>query len=166
MDNAEVAGKTMPGKSRKRLKIHAKKRGAVVALLIVLLLVGGIFVSMKIAGLTPADLMKEWTVEPAEQTLVLEEFLVNLNTYVVPSAPVLRIHIAVKYLDEKNQERMNAEIPMIRDLILSNLRSLHLETVLEEASIEEFKKKTREDLNAYFKENLVTQIYITDLIVR
>lgn len=166
MDNVEVAGRPMPGKSRKRFKIHAKKRWFAVALLAVFLIVGGTVFYMKVSGLTTKDLLKGWIREPAEQTLVLEEFLVNLNTYAVPASPVLRIHIAVKYLDEKNQERMNAEIPMIRDLILSNLRSLHLETVLEEASIEEFKKKTREDLNAYFDENLVTQIYITDLIVR
>lgn len=166
MDNVEAAGRTMPGKTRKRWNINPKKRWVAVALLIALLLVGGAVFYMKIAGMAPKDLLNEWKGEPAEQTLVLEEFLVNLNTYGVPTAPVLRIHIAIKYLDEKNQERMKGEIPMIRDLILTNLRALRLETVLEEASMEEFKKKTREDLNAYFEENLVTQIYITDLIVR
>jgi flagellar protein FliL len=104
--------------------------------------------------------------EPSEETLVLEEFLVNLNSESGPTNQFLKINIALEYRDSNNTETLTDSMPMIRNEILACLRDLRRESVLEEASIEAFKDHAREAINARLDEEIIDEIYITNMIVR
>lgn len=148
-------------------KVISKKIAIPIIAAIVLLTisVGGLIYS-RVSGQTVKEMVQSFAPEKTEHTIALSEFLVNLNSKVAPTNTVLRINIAIKYLDEKNNERMAAEIPMIRDIILSHLRELKVETILEEKTIEEFKKNAKQSINEHLNEEIVTQVYVTDMIIR
>ncbi len=55
---------------------------------------------------------------------------------------------------------------MIRNEILVCLRELRRETVLEEESIEEFKVQAKNAINQRLDDEIIEEIYITNMIVR
>jgi len=149
-----------PKKRSKKLII------AVVAVIVVLLLSGGLVVYSLVTDTSLGDMFSYFAPEVTEETMVLDEFLVNVSSQYGTAEQVLRIHLAVKYLDVDNTERLKASVPMIRDIVLSNLRDLKVETILEEDTIKAFKSNTRKSLNEHFGEEIITELYITDMIVR
>jgi flagellar basal body-associated protein FliL len=104
--------------------------------------------------------------EPTEETLVLEEFLVNLNSESGPTNQFLKINLTLEYRDSDNTEILLESVPMIRNEILACLRDLRRESVLEEASIEAFKDHARAAINTRLPEEIIDEIYITNMIVR
>lgn len=138
----------------------------IVASMLLLLVSGSVLIYSKASGQSVKEMLQSFAPEKSEHTVVLSEFLVNLNSQIAPANTVLRINIAIKYLDEKNTERIASETPMIRDIILSHLRDLRVETILEEKTIEDFKKNAKKSINELLNEDIVTQVYITDMIIR
>lgn len=161
MDKTEQRPKTKVKRS-----INKKILIPVIILLLILVVSAGVLIYSKATGQTVKELLKSFEPEKTEHTMVLSEFLVNLNSQAAPTNAVLRINIAIKYLDEKNIEKVSAETPMIRDIILSHLRDLSVENILEEKTIEEFKSNAKESINELLNEDIVTQVYITDMIIR
>jgi flagellar basal body-associated protein FliL len=102
---------------------------------------------------------------PSKETLVLEEFLVNLNSEAGHSNQYLKINIALGYLGSRNTEVLISAMPMIRNEVLACLRELRRETVLEEESIEAFREQAKKAINARL-EGQIEEIYITNMIVR
>lgn len=153
-------------KTKVKRSINKKILIPVIILLLILVVSAGVLIYSKATGQTVKELLKSFEPEKTEHTMVLSEFLVNLNSQAAPTNAVLRINIAIKYLDEKNIEKVSAETPMIRDIILSHLRDLSVENILEEKTIEEFKSNAKESINELLNEDIVTQVYITDMIIR
>ena len=112
------------------------------------------------------DMVEALRPEPSEETLVLEEFLVNLNSEAGATNQYLKINIALGYPGSGNTEVLTSAMPMIRNEILACLRELRRETVLEEESIEAFKEQAKNAINARLEEDLIEEIYITNMIVR
>ena len=156
----EAVGKKTKPKNRKKLLIIIGVIG------ILLMTVSGVVIYSVVTE-TPIMVMAEsFRSEPSEETLVLEEFLVNLNSESGPSNQYLKIDIALEYRDSKNTEILTAAMPMIRNEIIVSLRDLRRETVLEEESIEAFKEQAKNAINARLEEEIVDEIYITNMIVR
>ncbi|MDX9916850.1 MAG: flagellar basal body-associated FliL family protein [Gudongella sp.] len=161
MDKTEIG-------STPKVKKKINKKILIIILAVILALIIGtsVLIYAKVKGVPVKSLIEKYLPEKSEQTLSLNEFLVNLNYDTGPSNEVLRINIAIKYIDSKNTERMVSEVPMIRDIILTNLRDLQAESILEEEIIYNFKKNTKDDINELLQQDIVTQVYVTDLIIR
>jgi flagellar basal body-associated protein FliL len=147
-------------------KLSKKIVVPIILVMAILVISGGILIYSKVSGKTIGELTQRFAPEKSEHTLVLNEFLVNLNSGITPTSTVLRINIAIKYIDEKNTEVMKAEIPMIRDIILTHLMELQVETILEDKTIEDFKNRTRDSINLHLDDEIATQVYVTDMIIR
>jgi flagellar basal body-associated protein FliL len=102
-----------------------------------------------------------------EQTLLLEEFLVNIKSPAGKNR-YLKIKLALMYNDANHGEILNANVNKIRDIIIADLRERHSEEILDIDKTEEIKTKITEDINSVLnsEEKIVKDVYITDLIVQ
>ena len=76
----------------------------IIAAIVLLTISVGVLIYSKASGQTVKEMVQSFAPEKTEHTIVLSEFLVNLNSQVAPTNTVLRINIAIKYLDEKNSK--------------------------------------------------------------
>lgn len=111
-----------------------------------------------------ADIRKSFEKEESH-SLLLEEFLVNIKS---PGGDnrYLKIKLALMYTEQKDGEILNANINRIRDIIIFNLRKRESEEVLDSEAIDEMKLQIMEDINLNLEENLVKDVYITDLVIQ
>lgn len=102
-----------------------------------------------------------------EQTLLLEEFLVNIKSPVGKNR-YLKIKLALMYNNPEHGEVLNANVNKIRDIIITDLRERQSEEVLDTDKTEEIKSKIMEDINSGLnsEQKIVKDVYITDLIVQ
>ena len=147
-------------KNRKKLMI------IIGALSLLLLFVIGVGIYSMATETPIVEMVEALRPEPSKETLVLEEFLVNLNSEGGPTNQFLKINIALGYAGSGNTETLTAAMPMIRNEILVCLRELRRETVLEEESIEEFKVQAKNAINQRLDDEIIEEIYITNMIVR
>lgn len=151
---------TKPKKKNKKLII------IIVAVIALLVLAGGLIIYSLVTDTSFGDMLAYFEPEVTEETMVLDEFLVNVASHQGSTDQLLRINLAIKYLDADNTEKIRAAVPMMRDIVLSNLRDLKIEIIHQDETIRTFKESTRESLNQHFGEEIVTEVYVTDMIVR
>lgn len=138
----------------------------IVLVIIILLSTTGLFVYAKVVDKPISEMFNRFAPEEKEHTITLEEFLVNLNSEYGDSKQYLRVNIALMYTDEKQTEKIQDNISLIRDLIISCLRDVTLENALEEETMINFKKKAVESINDSLGQGLIKELYITDIIVK
>lgn len=102
-----------------------------------------------------------------EQSLLLEEFLVNIKSPAGKNR-YLKIKLALMYTNPDHGEVLNANVNKIRDIIIADLREKQTEEVLDTEKTDEMKKQIMEDINKSLnlEEEAVKDVYITDLIVQ
>lgn len=100
-----------------------------------------------------------------EHTMLLEEFVVNLKSD-KGSKNYLKIQMALMYENEKDAKILSANTNKIRDIIIKQLRNKTAEEMLDIDKTMEFKKEIINDINVSFKQNIVDDIYFTDLVIQ
>ena len=163
----ETMEKTNPTEVKKKMPKKRKKLLIITGVIgLLLLVVSGVVIYSAVTETPITEMVDRFRPEPSEETLVMEEFLVNLNSESGPTNQYLKINMALGYLGSNNTEILTASMPMIRNEILISLRDLRRETVLEEESIEEFKQQAKNAINSRLDEDIIDEIYITNIIVR
>lgn len=138
----------------------------IILVIVILLSVTGLFVYSKVINKPISEIFNKFVPEEKEYTVTLNEFLVNLKSQNGDSKQYLRINMALMYTDSKHTEKIQSNLSLIRDLIISGLRDVTIENALEEETMVNFKQKTTKSINDKLGQGLIKELYITDLIVR
>ncbi|MDY0235493.1 MAG: flagellar basal body-associated FliL family protein [Gudongella sp.] len=138
----------------------------IILVIVILLTTTGIFIYSKVVNKSITEIFSKFESEEKEYTVTLDEFLVNLNSDYGDSKEYLRINMALMYTDEKQTEKIQSNISLIRDLIISSLRDVTIENALEEETMINVKLKIMESINHNLGQDLIKEVYITDIIVK
>lgn len=129
---------------------------ALVILLIATLVIGFIYIKSKDkTQKKPAD----------EYTMELDEFLVNLKTD-GDTPSYLKTKIALMYPKKKSGEKLENNIDKIRDAINDKLRTKTSNEMLDTSKVEELKKEIVLAINDALGEEIVGNIYFTDIVIQ
>jgi flagellar FliL protein len=100
----------------------------------------------------------------AAHTVALKPFTTNLADTDRPRYISVTFELGAR--DEKDVERLNAQVPAIRDLILQILNSKRSMEVTGDSGANKLKSEVQEKLNAAFGGQLVQKVWISDLVVQ
>lgn len=101
-----------------------------------------------------------------EYTFLLEEFVVNLQTEENYSRNYLKTEIALMYTDNKQEETLNINTHKIRDTIINQLRLLTSEEILNGDNTPNLKSILTESINTALGEEVIKDVYFSDLIIQ
>lgn len=130
----------------------------------IILAISIVFGYMVVAEKNISDVKKVFEKEE-EYSMLLEEFLVNIKSPAGKNR-YLKIKLALMYTEKSHGEILNSNVNKIRDIIVADLREKHTEEILDTEKTDEIKSHIMEDINTSLNENLVKDIYITDMIVQ
>ncbi len=148
----------IPGKRKSKSKI------IIIGLVLLILIIIGVVLFFVLTDYQVSDVLEKFK-SNGEYTLLLDEFVINLKTE-SSSKHFLKVKIALMYTDPKQGERIQGSVSKIRDVILSDMRSMEYDTILDENNSIVIKEKLIADINIALKEDLIKDLYITDLIVQ
>lgn len=100
-----------------------------------------------------------------ENTILLEEFLVNLNVE-GNQRNYIKTKIALMYTDKDGDEIINSNMLKIRDTIINDLRRMTSEDILNGENTSGLKISLIESINAVLDKNIIKEIYFSDLIIQ
>lgn len=142
----------------------SKLKLVIIILLVVIILLGIVIGYFVISGKKISDI-KEKMNPIEEQTVLLNEFLVNLK-FENTKKNYLKVRIALMYTDKKQTEVINANNSKIRDLILSELTKRNAEEILNIEAINDLKLEIIKNLNLALDGDIIKDIYFTDMVVQ
>lgn len=155
---------TTEGKVKK--KLSKKIIIPLILLVVIIFSFSGLLVYSKVIDKPVAETIGKLAPEEKEYVIALDEFLVNLNSGFGASKQFLRINMALMYTDQKQTGKIDMNISLIRDLIISSLRDVTVENALEEQTMIDFKENAKKNINKKLGQDLIQEIYITDIIVK
>lgn len=102
-----------------------------------------------------------------EQTIVsMDEFLVNLSKS-DKDQQYMKITLSLLVADEKTSAEVTKNIALIRDSAVNLLRQKTADDVLSNAeSIPKLKEELKNTINHDYGKHIVSEVYITDLVVQ
>ncbi len=142
----------------------SKLKFIIIILLVVILLAASITAYFMISGKSLKDIKKASKSED-EYTIALDEFVTNLKNE-NKGKNYLKIQVALMYKDEKNTETMESNLSKIRDIVLNDLREKTTEQILEVKNTPKLKEELLKKLNDSLGEEVIEDIYFTNLIVQ
>ncbi|MBC9824478.1 flagellar basal body-associated FliL family protein [Carnobacterium inhibens] len=111
-----------------------------------------------------SNLAKE---EVVETTVPLEEFLINLDSGTSVKKNFLKIELSLHSSREGAGELLTANVDQIRDTVISVLRKKTETTVFkEEENNLLLKQELKEAINAQLDEEIVDDIFITNIVTQ
>lgn len=100
-----------------------------------------------------------------EHTILLEEFLVNLKTE-DDGRNYLKTEIAVMFTEKSQEDFISTNILKIRDTIINDLRLLTSDEILKGENTANLKISLTESINTALGEDIIKDIYFSDLIIQ
>lgn len=145
-----------------------KNKIMVSVIVLVAILIGAV-VSFGFTSGKAQDMIANFSKEEViEITVPLEEFLINLDSGESAKKNFLKIELALYSTEEGADELLNANVPQIRDTIISVLRKKTVGTVFEEEenSNLKMKKELMDAINQKLDTDVVSDIYITNIVTQ
>lgn len=136
----------------------------IVLLALILLLTAAIFVFVVSDG-DMAGIMQNIRSNESEFTLPLDEFIINLKPEGT-SKHYLKISLALMYTDEDHGKLVESNLNKIRDSIITTIRSKTYKDIVEDSNAILFKNDVRANINKVLNDDIIKEIYITDIIVQ
>lgn len=116
-------------------------------------------------GADGTDKVKEEVVLP-EQTVTLDEFLLNLE----PSGNInryIRLELSLSTTKENGVKQIEENINKIRDVIIYKISRESVETIFEdEEKSFTLKYELRDDINNALGDDLIHQVYISNIVIQ
>lgn len=145
-------------------KKKSKLKLVIIILLVVVIIMGTGIGYFAISGKQVSDVVEK--LKPIEeQTVLLKEFLVNLK-FDGNKKTYLKVQIALMFTDKKQTEFINLNTSKIRDVIISELRKNSAEEVLDEKELLSLKNEIIKKLNHALGEDIIKDVYFTDLVIQ
>lgn len=102
----------------------------------------------------------------AEQTVTLEEFLLNLESP-KNNHNYIRLQVALSSRLEGGEERINENLDKIRDNLIHTVSRLTVEDVYnDEVGTQKLKEILKKSLNDLFEDPIIDDVYITNIVVQ
>ena len=142
-----------------------KKKVIIISLIIVLVLViSSVIGYLLVSGKQFADITEMFKSHD-EQSILLKEFVINLKSE-NGAKNYLKVQIALMYIENKHGEIIISNVNKIRDQIHKDLRKKTSQDILDGDNITLIKKEIINNINLVLKENIVKDVYFTDLVVQ
>ena len=153
--------------SEKTKPTKGKKKWIWIVIVFLAIAIGGVvsfgFTSGKAQDII-SNLAKE---EVVETTVPLEEFLINLDSGTSVKKNFLKIELSLHSSREGAGELLTANVDQIRDTVISVLRKKTEDTVFkEEENKLLLKQELKEAINAQLDEEIVDDIFITNIVTQ
>lgn len=145
-------------------KKKSKSKLIIIVLLVVIVLMVSVSAFFLISDKSLSD-VKAMFESKDEYTILLDEFVTNLQNE-DRGKNYLKIQLALMYKDKNNTSEIEANISKIRDIILNDLRDKSPEEIKEVEKTGELKTQILEKLNKSLDENMIEDIYFTNLVVQ
>ncbi len=100
-----------------------------------------------------------------EQTIDLDDFVVNLKPEGSRKA-YLKIKVAVMYDNPKKTKLVENNISKMRDIITNEFRSKTVEEIQDVAKVDSLKNGIIENINKSIGEDVIKEIYLTDIVIQ
>lgn len=145
-----------------------KNKIMVSVIVLVAILIGAV-VSFGFTSGKAQDMIANFSKEEViETTVPLEEFLINLDSGESAKRNFLKIEISLHSTKEGAEELLNANVAELRDTVISVLRKKTVDTIFieEEASNLVIKKELMEAINQKLDTDVVSDIYITNIVTQ
>lgn len=147
-------------------KKNGKGKLIIIILIVVILLFGAVFAYFAITGKKVSDVMDTFQ-KDQEFTLLLDDFVVNLvgedNT---TSKNYLKIQVALMYTDKKQETLLSENISKIRDVIVEDLRNNTAAGLSSTVNVEKVKENIRSDVNKALNQDIIKDVYFSDLLIQ
>lgn len=95
-------------------------------------------------------------------TYPMDEIVVNLKD----DARYIKAMVALGYNLNSDQDAIKQKEVQIRDAIISILRSKSVDEIKPIENTKNLKNEIQNEVNEFFAENIVTDIYLTDFIIQ
>lgn len=136
----------------------------IIILLVVVILLAGVIGYFLISGNRVSDVLEKLN-PPEEHTVLLKEFLVNLK-FENNRKNYLKVQIALMYTDKKQTMVIDSNTSKIRDVILFELRKYNADEILDGEAMLSLKKEIMEQLNIALDDEIIKDVYFTDLVIQ
>lgn len=137
----------------------------IVILLLVLILVATLVMGFLYIGNKDKKNVSEAAKPIDENTFPLEEFLVNLKSEKgIPN--YLKIKIALMYPEKKDEKKLDENVNKIRDVINDQLRVRTAKDMLDVEKVDTLKLEMLGAINGALGEEVILDIYFTDIVVQ
>ena len=102
-----------------------------------------------------------------EVTVPLDEFIINLAKEKNGETPYIKVQISVLTNNPKNEALITNNIALIRDSIINTLRKMKADDILnEDAGVKNLKENLKAEINEDYGTELVSEVYITNLVIQ
>lgn len=145
-------------------KPKSKTKKIILGIVLLILIIIGVVLFFVLTDYQLADILEKFK-SSGEYTLMLDEFVINLKTESNVNH-YLKIKIALMYTDDKKGEIIQGSVSKIRDVILTDMRAMEYDKILDENNTLAIKEKLITNINIALKEDLIKDLYFTDLIVQ
>lgn len=136
----------------------------IIILAVVIVVLGAIIGIMFATDTSVSDITALFEKE-IEQTIPMEEFLVNIQSDTSRNHFV-KMNLALMYTNPKNQEHINSNIFKIRDIVIKYLMQKGRDDFKNHDSLYQIKDELMELINEGLGEDMIKDIYITDMLVQ
>lgn len=142
----------------------SKAKLIIISLVVFALVVSFLIGYLIISGKNIPDIVKGMKPDK-EYSVLLNEFVVNLsNENSIKN--YLKIQIALMYTDKKHGDMINENMNKIRDVIIADLRSKSSSEMLNEDNTSNVKKEIITNINTILKDDIVKDVYFTELVIQ
>lgn len=101
-----------------------------------------------------------------EHTMLLDEFVVNLQNEESNGRNYVKAEIALMYTDKNEDKLIENNTLKIRDTIINHLRLLTSEEILNGENTPELKSALTQSINSALGEEVIADIYFANLLVQ
>lgn len=136
----------------------------IIILAVVIVVLGAIIGIMFATDTSVSDITALFEKE-IEQTIPMEEFLVNIQSDTSRNHFV-KMNLALMYTNPKNQEHINSNIFKIRDIVIKYLMQKGRDDFKNHDNLYQIKDELMELINEGLGEDMIKDIYITDMLVQ
>lgn len=142
----------------------SKSQFVIIILLIVILALTSVIGYFVVKDKQISDIAKIFKSDE-EYTILLDEFILNLRSDNL-TKNYLRINIALMYTEEKHDKILNLNISKIRDIIIKDLSEKNSKEILDKDNTLKIKKEIIDHINDALKEDVVKDVYFTNLVIQ
>lgn len=142
----------------------SKSKLIIIILLAIIVIGVGVTVFFLMTDKSFSD-VKEMFQSKDEYTVLLDEFVMNLQTE-QQNKNYLKVEVALMYTDSDFTELVEASNSKIRDIVLNDLREKTPRQMSEVDKTPELKEDLKGKINEALGEDVIEEVYFTNLIVQ
>lgn len=99
-----------------------------------------------------------------EKVFQMEEFVINLRDE--NARRYLKASIVITYENKKELEKLNNNIPQMRDIIIETLRAKSANEVMNVENSDTLKNEIKDKVNELYEDEIVLEVYFINFLIQ